>query len=135
MVLSVKGHFKFASFPVETMPATRARSTAPRFNSSKPTPSPPLGTRHKYRSESLSPLSDDYDTTLPLTLKRNDTQQQQNRPQTKPATDANEIIEISDDDDDELPRHSQTSMIADFRRQINKLREVMASLSSSMAIF
>ena len=68
--------------------------------------------------------------TLPLTVKRNDTQQQ--RPQTKPAQVSNEIIEISDDDDDELPRHlnSQTSMIADFRRQINKLREVMPSLFS-----
>ena len=69
--------------------------------------------------------------TLPLTVKRNDTQQQQQqtRPQTKQAQVSNEIIEISDDDDDELPRHlnSQTSMIADFRRQINKLREVMAS--------
>jgi hypothetical protein len=114
------------------MPATRARSTAPRFDSLKPTPtpSPSRGTRRKFRTESLSPSSDDCESimpTLPLTVKRKDTQQQkQKRPQTKPATDSNEIIEISDDDDDELPRRSnpQTSMIADFRRQINKLREV-----------
>lgn len=106
------------------MPATRARSTAPRFDSLKPTttPSPPRGTRHNCRS----PFSDGYEnveTTMPLTVKRKDAQQQK-RPQT--ATDPNEVIEISDDDDDEpsRPLNSQTSMIADFRRQINKLREV-----------
>ena len=105
------------------MPATRARSAVPRFDSLKPTPSPPRGTRHNCRTD--SPFSDDYETTMPLTVKRKDTQQQHKRTQ-KPATDPNEIIEISDDDDNEPPRRqdSQTSMIADFRRQINKLREV-----------
>jgi hypothetical protein len=65
---------------------------------------------------------------MPLTVKRKDTQQQK-----RPAIDPNEVIEISDDDeDDELPRHpnTQTSMIADFRRQISKLREVMAFVCS-----
>ena len=61
---------------------------------------------------------------MPLTVKRKDPTQQRKRPQ-KPAIDQSEVIEISDDEDDP-PRHldSQTSMIADFRRQINKLREV-----------
>ena len=108
------------------MPATRARSAAARFDSLKPTttPSPPRAARHNCRSDSISfSSSDDGETIIPLTVKRKDTQQQ--KPLQKPATDPNEIIEISDDDD-EPPRHlnSQTSMIADFRRQINKLREV-----------
>ena len=61
---------------------------------------------------------------MPLTVNRKDETQQRKRPQ-KPVTEPNDVIEISDDDD-EPPRHlnSQTSMIADFRRQINKLREV-----------
>ena len=114
----------------QPMPATRARSTAPRFDSLKPTTTPsPQRARRNCRSDSLSSFDDNETVmpTLPLTVKRKDTQQQQQqkRPQ-KPATDPNEIIEISDDDDDEPTRHpnTQTSMIADFRRQINKLREV-----------
>lgn len=54
--------------------------------------------------------------------KRKDQAQKKQRP-LKPAIIPGEIIEISDDDD---PPHvdSQTSMVADFRRQISKLREV-----------
>ena len=94
------------------MPATRARSIAPRFDSFI-TPSPPRA-RHTYSSDSLT--FSDVETTMPLTVKRKD------KPQ---AIDPDEIIEISDDDDDPPPHSkSQVSIIADFRRQINKLREV-----------
>ena len=113
------------------MPATRARSIAPRFDSfTRPTPSPQRA-RHTCSSDSFS---DDEGPAviMPLTVKRKDETQQKKRPQ-KPAINPSEVIEISDDDD-VPPRHldSQTSMIADFRRQINKLREVWQSLSSSM---
>ena len=94
------------------MPATRARSIAPKFDSFS-TPSPQRA-RHTCSSDSLT--FSDVETTMPPTAKRKDK---------TPAIDPNEIIEISDDDDDRPPHlNSQVSMIADFRRQINKLREV-----------
>ena len=105
-----------------TRAASRARSIAPRFDST-PTPSPRPGARRNCSSDSLSfSYSDDYETTMPETLKRKDETQKQKRPH-KPVIDQSEVIEISDDDDDP-PRDSQTTMIADFRRQISKLREV-----------
>ena len=110
------------------MPATRARSTAPRFESYKPTtPSPPRGA---CSSDSLS-LSDDCETTIPLTVKRKDETKQKRQPQ-KAVTDPSDVIEISDDDEPPHQLNSQTSMIADFRRQIIKLREVWLSLSTGV---
>ena len=61
---------------------------------------------------------------MPLAIKRKDNTQSKQRPP-KTTIVPEEIIEISDDDDDP-PSHlnSQAAMVADFRRQINKLREV-----------
>ena len=118
----------FLSQPCHPMPATRARSIAPRFDSYKPTAtkaSSPRGARHHtFSSDSLSSSSDDCGVTMPLTVKRKDEKQQKKRPQ-KPAIDQSDVIEISDDDEPSRHLDSQTSMIADFRRQINKLREVI----------
>lgn len=102
------------------MPATRSQSTASRVVP-RNTPSPH---RPQLRSsDSLTFSSSDIEeSTMPVNSKRKDKTQQQ--PLT-PAIIPGEIIEISDDDDD--PPHqmnSQVSMVADFRRQINKLREV-----------
>jgi hypothetical protein len=87
------------------MPATRARSIAPRFDSYKPA-----------STTSTKPSS-------PLTVKRKDGTQPKERPQ-KLAIDPSDIIEISDDDEPLRHLDSQTSKIANFRRQINMLREV-----------
>lgn len=115
------------------MPATRARSIAPRFDSYKPTtttkPSSPRGARHhNCSSDSLSSFSfsDDCEVTIPLTVKRKDETQHKKRSQ-KPAIDPSDVIEISDDDEPSRHLDSQTSMVADFRRQIIKLREVLGS--------
>lgn len=100
------------------MPATRSQSTALRVD-----PSPH---RHQLRSsDSLTFSSSDIEeSTMPVKTKRKDKTQQRQQSLTS-AIVPGEIIEISDDDND--PPHqmnSQVSMIADFRRQINKLREV-----------
>jgi len=95
---------------VSSMPATRSRSIASRTD--------PL----HFSSPNFS-SSDIEETTMPLTLKRKDNTQPKQRPP-KTTIVPEEIIEISDDDDDP-PSHlnSQAAMVADFRRQINKLRE------------
>ena len=110
------------------MPATRSQSTAPRTGP-RTTPSPPRF-HHRPLQSSDSPnfsSSDLEELTMPVKSKRNDKMQQRQRP-LKPAMAPGEIIEISDDDDGPPHPNSQTSMIADFRRQINKLREVWHSL-------
>jgi len=112
------------------MPATRSQSTAPRTDPLA-TPSPPRAHNHSLRSSDSLTFSSPglEESTIPLKSKRKDKTQQRQRPP-KPVIVPGEIIEISDDDDDPPPHlNSQTSMIADFRRQINKLREVSLSAS------
>ena len=86
-------------------------ATAPRNIAATPA----TVTHHNCWSHSPSfSFSDDYKATMPLTVKRKNTVAHQKRPPTKPPTNSNEIIEISEDEDD----------ISDLRRQIKKLRDV-----------
>jgi hypothetical protein len=97
------------------MPATRSQSTVPR--------SDPLRIRDSNSPASSSSYSEQSKMPPPLLKLKDKTQQKQRPP--KAAIVPGEVIEISDDDDNP-PHHlnSQASMIGDFRRQINKLREV-----------
>ena len=99
------------------MPATRSKGTAT-------TPSPPSAHRPLRGSDSLTFSSDLEESTMLVMSKRKDKTQHAQRP-LQPVIVPGEIIEISDDDDDSPPHlTSQASIIGDFRRQINKLREV-----------
>ena len=96
------------------MPATRSQGTVSRV--STPNSPQPLDTL-TFSSDVEGPI---------IPAKSNRQSKPQRRQRSLNPVEPEEIIEISDDDDDEPPRRqdSQTSMIADFRRQINKLREV-----------
>lgn len=115
------------------MPASRTSSIPPRSRHA-PTPSPPKNPRKApYDSEviSLGSSSDGENPRVPPTIRKH------SKPHTtarikKPAISVpiEEVIEISDDDSP-TEVSTQASVIADFRRQINRMREVGTSTIQS----
>ncbi|KAF8160919.1 hypothetical protein B0H34DRAFT_795766 [Crassisporium funariophilum] len=106
------------------MPATRSSSSAPRSQRS------PFSTPSRPRKlcdgqhEALNLSSSDVDgSSLPLQRSRREKSQLRLRATKAPFVPVGEVIEISSDDESSPQVNSQTHMVADFRRQINRLRE------------
>ena len=94
------------------MPATRSQGTVSRV--STPNSPQPLDTL-TFSSDVEGPI---------IPAKSNRQSKPQRRQRSLNPVEPEEIIEISDDDDPSPRLNPQASMIADFRRQINRLREV-----------
>ncbi|KAH9485233.1 hypothetical protein JR316_0002140 [Psilocybe cubensis] len=107
------------------MPATRTSSIPPRSRHA-PVPSTPKSVREApFDSEviSLASSSDAENSIVQPTLRRQGKPRPIARPKKNTApVPAEEIIEISDDDSP-AEVSTQASVIADFKRQINRLRE------------
>ncbi|KDR75320.1 hypothetical protein GALMADRAFT_249347 [Galerina marginata CBS 339.88] len=102
------------------MPATRSASIPPRSHPF-PNPSPPNNQRD---AGAISLSSSEDSPRAPLKAMRQNKAQPRSRPKKPFVPPTDDIIEISSDDEaDASPVTSQHSVVADFRRQINKLRE------------
>ncbi|KJA27719.1 hypothetical protein HYPSUDRAFT_130366 [Hypholoma sublateritium FD-334 SS-4] len=104
-----------------------------------PTPSPPRRRQATQDIDTISLTSSDTDTSksrkVLLKKAKNDKTQVRSRSKKPALPPASEIIEISSDEEDKHP-HSmmpQPSVIADYRRQISKIREESVKYKQDLA--